>query len=363
MFAWLRRRGGAEPAATPATPCSVRFADGRPPLQVPRGAKLLDAALAAGLPWPHNCQVGTCGACKTRVLDGRVQPMMDFALSPLTAEELQAGFVLACQSRVREDLQVDVPLAAAAPAVVRRQAEVREARRVATDVMHLHLALDAPLDFAAGQYVHLALPGLDAVRAYSICDAPQPGGLRALSLLIRRLPGGRFSETLFNTAAPGAALQLQGPYGSAAPLDPDLPILGVAGGTGLAPMLSLVRDRLSRSAQARFTLLLGLRSQADDFATPLLAPLQQAFPGRVQVQLWLSDEPAGSAWTGARGLVVDGITAQLLQASGAAGAFLCGNAPMVAAARERLRGLGMAAAAIHADAFAPSGAAAVPPDR
>lgn len=352
-------------ASTPtATPCQVRFADGRAPLHVVPGQTLLASALAAGLPWPHNCQVGTCGACKTRVLQGKVQPLMDFDLSPLTTDELKTGHVLACQSRVREDLLVDVPMPAtdaapgAAPAIVTLGARITSASQPAPDVMHLRLSLDAPLHFKAGQYVHLTLDGHAPQRSYSLCEAPQPEGLRSVSFLIRRLPGGQFSELLFRHAAPGARMRLQGPFGTAAPLAADLAILGVAGGTGLAPMLSLVADRLRASAQARFTLLLGLRNQPDDFATPLLAPLLHAHPGRVQVQVWLSDEPDGSAWAGPRGGVVDGITAPLLQASGAAGAFLCGHAAMVNAARLRLLALGLGAAQIHADAFAPSGGAA-----
>lgn len=358
LFARWRQRANQPATAAPAPPCQVRFADGRAPLTVPHDGLLLATALQAGLPWPHNCQVGTCGACKTRVLSGRVQPMMDFALSPLTSAELKSGHVLACQSRVRGDLLVDLQLPPTAPAIVALGASIRQAAQPAPDVLQLQLQLDAPLDFLAGQHVQLSLDGFAPVRSYSICEAPQPGGLRALSFLIRRLPGGQFSEALFRHAAPGGRMRLQGPFGAPAPLAPGLPILGVAGGTGLAPLLSLVAHRLAAAPQSRCTLLLGLRRQSDDFATPLLAPLLQAHPGRVQVQLWLSDEPQGSAWTGPRGLVVDGLSAPLLQASGAAGALLCGNAAMVHTARERLLALGMAASAIHADAFAPSGGGA-----
>lgn len=350
MLSWFRKRG-----AQPTAHCTVRFADGREPLTVARDSFLLAAALEAGLPWPHNCKVGTCGSCKARVLDGRVKPAMDFALSPLTADELRSGHVLACQSRVREDLLVDVSLPHAAPAIARRCAEVLAAPRAAEDVMHLQLRLDEPLDYLAGQYVNLRLDGMDAVRSYSICEPPAAGGRKELSFLIRRLPGGQFSERLFGSASPGTRIHLHGPFGAAAAVTPASSMLGVAGGTGLAPMLSLMQDRLSRAEGSRFTLLLGLRSQADDFASPLLFPLQQRFPGRIDIEIWLSNEDARSSWPGRRGMVVDGIDAELLSRSEATAAFLCGNGPMVHAGRQRLTQVGMPASAIHADTFAPSG--------
>ena len=350
MFTWMRKR---RPEAAGGG-CTVSFVDGHAPLSVPRDAFLLASALDAGVPWPHNCKVGTCGQCKARIVSGRIKPAMDFALSPLTADDLRQGYVLACQSRVREDVLVEVPLPASAPAVVRREAVVQSADCPAPDVMHLRLALDAPLVFVAGQYVELGLHGFDAMRSYSLCEAPQREGLREVSFLIRRLPGGRFSERLFADAAPGRRMHLYGPMGSAAALPPAASACGVAGGTGLAPMLSLMADRLSRDAQARFTLFLGLRSQADTFAQPLLAPLLERHPGRITVHTWLSDEPAGSDWTGPRGLVTEALTAGAIDA---AGAFLCGNAGMVYAARDRLLALGLPAERIHADAFAPSGQA------
>ena len=353
MLGWLNRKGAAQAGRT----CTVTFADGHEPLPVPRDAFLLASALEAGLPWPHNCKVGTCGQCKTRVVSGRIRPAMDFALSPLTADELRQGYVLACQSRVREDLLVDVPLPFAAGAIVRRGAVVQRADRLTPDVMHLTLTLDAPLVFAAGQYVDIGLHGADAVRSYSLCEAPRPQGLLEVSFLIRRLPGGRFSERLFAEAAPGRRLHLRGPMGVPSTLNPVDDAIGVAGGTGLAPMLSLMADRLSRDARSRFTLFLGLRSQADNFGGPLLAPLRAQHPGRIDVEVWLSDEPADSSWAGARGLVTEALQ-QLPPRT--RGAFLCGNAGMVHAARDRLLALGLPSDRIHADAFSPSGAQGVP---
>jgi toluene methyl-monooxygenase electron transfer component len=361
MLAWFKRKPADDGL------CRVRVQGTGQTFTVPRDTFLLGGALAQGLAYPHNCRVGTCGECRTRLVEGKVKPMIDFALSPLTADELKAGCILACQSKVRGDLVIDVELGARpAPAVVTRQATVAQADVLPGDVLSLRLALDAPLHFEAGQYADLSIAGSDAVRScsrsYSFCDTPAAGGLREVSFLVKRLPGGRFSERLFSLARPGLAMQLQGPFGQMGVADADAHAVCVAGGTGLAPMLSILGDRLARSQRARYTLLVGLRSQRDHFAGQLLDALMQRAGGRIDVRVVLSDEPAGSPWPGARGLVTEVLAEALAEAAAqgrpATAAFLCGGEAMVHAARARLIELGLAAEAIHADAFAPSGAAA-----
>lgn len=351
MLSWLFKKS---PEAAEAT-CTVNFADGRAPVAVARNGFLLASALEAGVPWPHNCKVGTCGQCKARVVGGRIRPAMDFALSPLTAEELGQGYVLACQSRVREDILVDVALPAAAPAVVRREAVIRSAVELSPGVMQLRLELDAPLVFMAGQYVDLGLRGFDAVRSYSLCESPQPGGVREVSFLIRRLPGGVFSERLFSQAVTGQRMHLRGPYGTPSSVPQIGDVVGVAGGTGLAPMLSLMGERLARGAAGSFTLFLGLRSQEDTFAQQVLTPFLARFGARVRVQTWLSEEPAGSAWDGPRGLVTQALRDDLVAKLKPEAAYLCGAAGLVHGARDRLVALGLPVDRIHADAFSPSG--------
>lgn len=349
MLGWLFNRG------TPAR-CTVRWqGEGAPQFEAPRDEFLLSAALAEGVAYPHNCRVGTCGQCKTKLVSGRIKPMMDFALSPLTAAELRDGYILACQSKLRSDVVIDVPLVCAGSF----DAEVAELQRLPGDVMSLTLALTQPLQFEAGQYAELTMPGADGrpvTRAYSFCDAPLPQGNRTVSFLIKRLPGGALSDLLWSQARPGMALQLRGPFGRMGQADADVDALCVAGGTGLAPVLSIVRDRLARSSRARFLVLLGVRSRADQFAEGLLSALERESNGRVQLRVVLSEEPAGSDWPGERGLVTDVITPALLQSLHFQAAFVCGAAPMVQACAARLRQLGWADDAIHTDSFAPTGA-------
>jgi xylene monooxygenase electron transfer component len=365
MFSWFKRRpasaGPGLPGRADDGRCELRIQGSGEVLRVPRDGFLLASAIEQGLAYPHNCRVGTCGQCKTRLVSGQIKPMMDFALSPLTADELRQGYVLACQSKVRSDLVIAVALGAAAPPVVTRQATVLSAERLAGDVLSLRLALAEPLVFAAGQFADLAIADSGVRRSYSFCDRPEPGGNGEVSFLIKRLPGGQLSERLFALARAGLAMQLHGPFGALGTADADAHALCVAGGTGLAPMLSILRDRLRRSGQARYTLIFGVRSLQDHFAQALLDQLVHEARGRLQVQVVLADEPAGSAWPGARGLVTTLITPAAVQALPARAAFLCGAAGMVDAARRQLLSLGLPPEAIHADGFSPSGAAVAPP--
>ena len=73
------------------------------------GENLLNAALRAGLAWPHNCKVGSCGTCRCRLVSGKIKPLNDFSYV-LDADELDAGTILACQTRARSDLAVEVIL-------------------------------------------------------------------------------------------------------------------------------------------------------------------------------------------------------------------------------------------------------------
>lgn len=323
-----------------------------------RNELLLKAALEQGIEYPHNCRVGVCGTCKTRLLQGRISPMVDLALSPLSNDQLRQGYVLACQARVRGDLVVEATLGRHAVLPVKSvPGRVVRWRRLAGGVIDLRVKLDAPIRFHAGQYAVLAESGSFTRRSYSFYDAPPPGDAETweVGFLVKHLPGGAFSEWLFEADRSGAKLWLEGPYGVMGVDEPDRDGICVASGTGLAPILSIVADRLRRSTQAHFTVVVGLRSARDDFAGDYLRQLAEAGAGRVRVITVLSREPADSAWSGARGRVTQILTAALGVDFKQAAAFICGNPAMVAASEQRLLDLGVLPERLHADKFAPSG--------
>lgn len=338
---------------------TVHGPDGRATeFDVRRNDLLLKAAIEQGIEYPHNCRVGVCGSCKTRVLKGRVSPMVDLALSPLSNEEIENGYVLACQAKVRAPLAIAVKLGTHAMLpVVTVSSRIVHWQRLPGEVIDLRVKLDAPLHYEAGQYTAIAESGSFTRRNYSYYDAPPADGAPAseVGFLVKKLPGGKFSEWLFAEDRTGTKMWLEGPYGRMGFEDSDADAVCIAGGTGLAPILSIVGDRLRRSATARFTIVFGVRTAADDFAQAHLARLVAQAPDRVRVVTILSHEPAGSAWTGRRGLVTDALDVQLGVDYANSVAFICGNLGMVEAVERKLLALGASAERIHADKFIPSG--------
>lgn len=339
---------------------TVRGKDGAETcFDIKRNDLLLKSAIEQGVDYPHNCRVGVCASCKTRLVSGRVSPMVDLALSPLTNEEIEAGYVLACQAKVRGDLVVEARLGHHALIPVKTvSARVSRWHKLPGDVIDLRLKLDAPVYFHAGQYCTIAESGSFTRRSYSYYDVPPadrgaPAG--EVGFLIRRLPGGRFSEWLFEQDRTGTKFWIEGPYGIMGVDDVDADGLCVAGGTGLAPILSIVGDRLRKSNKAKFTIVFGVRTQGDVFADAHLRRLLASAGDRVRVVTILSHEPAGSDWAGPRGLVTDALTPALGVDFKSTAAFICGNLGMVEAVERRLVGLGVDPERIHADKFIPSG--------
>jgi len=352
----------AAPSAREAESCRITVRD--PAGQdveftIKRNDLLLKAAIAQGVDYPHNCRVGVCGTCKTRLVSGRVSPMVDLALSPLSNEEIAAGFVLACQAKVRSSLVIEKKLGRSARIPVKTvAARVVAWSRLPGDVIDLRLHTEIPIRFQAGQYCTLAESGSFTRRSYSYYDSPPvsgDGSVSEVGFFVKRLPGGRFSEWLFERDRSGTKFWIEGPFGALGLDEPDRDGLCVAGGTGLAPILSIVGDRLQRSQQARFTIVFGVRTRQDVFATQRLSDLQASAPGRLRLVTILSNEPVDSDWPGPRGLVTSALTPELGVDFGEVAAFVCGNLGMVEAVERTLLQLGVPRERIHADKFVPSG--------
>jgi ferredoxin-NADP reductase/ferredoxin len=320
---------------------------------------LLKAAIEQGIDYPHNCRVGVCGSCKTKLVSGRVSPMVNLALSPLKNEEIEAGYVLACQAKVRTDLVVEAKLGhhALLP-VTTVSSRVSRWHKLPGDVIDLRLALDTPVHFHAGQYCTIAESGSFTRRSYSYYDVPpEDDGAPAteVGFLVKRLLGGRFSEWLFEQDRTGTKFWIEGPFGIMGVDDLDMDGLCVAGGTGLAPILSIVGHRLRKSKTAKFTIVFGVRTQNDVFANERLQQLLAEGGERVRLITILSHEPDASGWTGPRGLVTAALTSALGVNFATTAAFICGNLGMVEAVEKKLIDLGVNPDRIHADKFVPSG--------
>jgi CDP-4-dehydro-6-deoxyglucose reductase, E3 len=236
---------------------TIRVADGEPVLQ---------AALAAGLNLPHSCKSGHCSSCRARLVAGEIH--YPSGRPPgVTAEEAASGQILLCQARPRSDLVVEARLIANVAEVEIKTLPCRIARLtpLAPDVLQVMLQLPAVerLPFHPGQYLDVLLDE-GKRRSFSIACPPHDAGL--LELHVRRVQGGGFTQRLFGGPAalvPGSLLRIEGPMGQFSYRPGTSPVIMVAGGTGFAPLKSMLRHVLETGIRRDLHFYWGARHCAD----------------------------------------------------------------------------------------------------
>jgi p-cymene monooxygenase electron transfer component len=318
-------------------------------IEVGAGQTLLEAALGQGISYPHDCTVGTCASCKSRLKEGRVREATPFGYT-LSKEELDAGYILACQAFPRDGLtvvEIDADAADLPPAETYAATLVTR-EPLTHDILKVTLKVDRPLAYVAGQYANLLAPGLSDTRSYSFATAPQREGRRELEFYIRKVPGGEFTEALFKGELDGAPLEVVAPEGTFHLRAGDAPMVCIAGGSGLAPLISVLEHARNNRIRRKCTLLFGARTQADLYQLDVVKAIDAAWLDDFAFIPVLSHEPEGSDWSGARGWVTDHISAEFCQ--GAEG-YLCGPPPMIDAAITRLVESGITIDRIHYDKF------------
>lgn len=302
---------------------------------------LLRGALRAGVPWPYECSVGGCGACRFDVLDGLMQTLWE-AAPGLSERERKRGKRLACQSRPSGDCRVKVRLdppaagATASPAPVRRLATLLTRRPVTPDMDEFSFQLpegDAG-EFIAGQYALLYPPELGSPRAYSMANVPNErgGSPTVWRFVIRQVPSGLGSGMLFGLT-PGAQLPIDGPYGHGHLQPGTRDVVCIAGGSGLGPMLSVARGVLAEPGTRRVHFFLGLRTQAELSAVKELDGLD---PVRLRLHTVLSSPSAEAPWVGPTGFVHEHAERTLAQPLAAHDFYFAGPPRMVEAVQEML---------------------------
>jgi CDP-4-dehydro-6-deoxyglucose reductase len=234
-------------------------------------APVLEAALAAGLNLPHSCKSGHCGSCRAKLITGRIEYPRGVVPPGLNATEVEAGDVLLCKAHARSDLVVRARFIRSVTDVEIRTLPCRIDRMtaLAPDVMQVFLRLPAVerFTFQPGQYLDVLLDG-GRRRSFSIASPPHDAGL--LELHVRRVEGGGFTSRLFDELAPGALLRIEGPIGQFVYEASDAPLLLVAGGTGFAPIKSILRHVLETTSRGRIQFYWGARSGVDLYEDALV---------------------------------------------------------------------------------------------
>lgn len=326
---------------------------------VKAGENLLKSALQAGLQWPHDCRVGSCGTCRCTLKQGKVKELSDFAYV-LDQEQLKSGMILACQAALRSDIVVEVDLLDETEETVRvtsHEGVIHRVTPLTHDIVELVIKAndDFPRTALAGQYAEVDTGGIGNPRSYSFAKTPENEGNREVTFFIRRVPGGEFTEWLFAEDRSGEAAVITGPYGSFWLRHGEAPIVCMAGGSGMAPIKALLESAHNTDTGREVLFLFGARTQKDLYCLDVMEKLQDSWKGKFEFVPVLSDEPEDSDWDGARGFVTDYLQQAYIDTGkvdiSASQGYLCGPPPMVDAATAMLGAAGMAKEDIHFDKF------------
>lgn len=313
--------------------------------------KVLDSAFRQRINLPMDCSDGVCGTCKCRAESGSYDMGDDYIEDALTQDEADQGLVLTCQMVPRSDcvIAVPVPSTACKTGTAQTTAIVQDVVRFGDAAFELVLESgpDAP-GFLPGQYVNIGVPGTAQHRSYSFSSAP---GSASMRFLIKNVPGGLMS-TWLSGAQNGQSLQITGPLGSFYLRPLTRPLLLLAGGTGLAPFLSMLEVLESQELTHSVHLVYGVTRDQDLVQVDRL----EAFASRMP-QFTFTTCVAEAATTHPRqGFVTQHMPPEVLHA-GDVDVYLCGPPAMVDAVQKHFVAQAIQPAHFYYEKFAPTASA------
>lgn len=338
----------------------VRFQPVDIEIEVNEEETVLNAAFRQGVSLTHGCREGQCGACKSFLIDGDLE-MARYSTFALPEYESDEGYILLCRSHVYSDTEIelinyDEDILRLGVPIETFRTTIAAIEPLTHDISRLVLKMNEPgkaLRFNAGQYASIRIPGSEEYRAYSMANTPRTTD--QLEFIIKTFPGGRFSSLLDGGFAIGQELEIKGPYGvfmlrEKEPAD----ILCIGGGSGMAPLWSLLNDMAERGIKRKATYFYGARTRKDLFYLDHLHELEGRLPGfRFIAALSMVTEE--DAWDGETGLITDVLDRHLEEGQVSTQAYLCGPPPMIDAAIPVLMRKGISEDRIFYDKFTPTG--------
>jgi benzoate/toluate 1,2-dioxygenase reductase subunit len=306
-----------------------------------------DASYRARINIPLDCRDGACGTCKAFCESGDFDggSYLEDALSP---DEAAGGYVLPCSMKPRSDLvlQIATTSAVAKTSAATHRGTVTALERLSPTTVGLTVEIDDrdSLAFLPGQYVNIAVPGTGESRSYSFSSAPED---EALTFLVKLTPGGVMSEYLDSRATVGDEITFTGPHGSFFLRESDAPLLLLAGGTGLAPVLSILRTLQAGGSTRRMHLVYGVTTDDDVVELDTLALLADSVDG-LTWDYCVADKATKAPNRG----YVTGLMGPEHLHGGDAAVYLCGPPAMVEAVRTHVDGLGVAPSGFYYEKFA-----------
>lgn len=312
---------------------------------------LSDAAYRQQINIPLDCRDGACGTCRGQCESGRYDlPPSSYIEDALSAEEAASGYVLACQTRPRSDCVIRVAASSTAckTGVTRFEGAIADVAPLSPSTIGFSIDLDDPLalSFLPGQYVNVEIPGAGQTRAYSFSSAP--GAPRA-AFVVRNVPDGKMSRYLADQARAGQRMAFSGPYGSFYLRPVTRPVLFLAGGTGIAPFLSMLDVLVASDLTQPVRMVYGVTHDVDLVALDRLDTAAARVHG-FAYRTCVAD--AGSTHT-RKGYVTAHVDPAWLN-GGDVDIYLCGPVAMVEAVRGWLQQNGVTPAGFYFEKFAAS---------
>lgn len=322
-------------------------------LTVQGGKPLLGSLMERKLFIPSACGGrGSCGLCKVKVTSD-VGDYLPTELPWISEEEQKQNIRLSCQLKVKSDIAIQIPEELFN--VKEYRAEVASLKDLTYDIKQVVLRLIEPqeITFTAGQYIQFEVPEYElsseeVYRAYSM--ASQPSRKNEVELEIRLVPNGICTTYVFNYLKEGDRVTINGPYGEFYLRNSDADILFIAGGSGMAPIKSILYDMYEKGIQRKATYFFGARAVRDLFLVEEMREMEKNMPGFTFVPA-LSEPLPEDNWEGETGLITDVLDRHYSSMDNLE-AYLCGSPGMIDAAVAVLTKKGLPEEKIYFDKFA-----------
>ncbi len=323
----------------------TRFIEGRDDETV------ADSSYRSRINIPLDCRDGVCGTCKSFCESGEYELGEYVPDEAMTEDEEEAGYVLTCQLFPKSDLVITIPVTSdlAKAGVTSHAGMITGIDRVSNTTTHFTIRLEdrSALGFLPGQYVNIAVPGTDQTRSYSFSSGPRADDV---AFLLRETPTGALPTYLRERASVGDRIEFQGPLGSFYLREPKRPLLFLAGGTGLAPFLSMLEKLAGDGVEQPVHLVYGVTNDPDLVKVDELEQYAKQLPN-FTFTCCVADESCSFP---NKGYVTRYIEPQHVN-GGDVDVYLCGPPAMVDAVRQWLESQGIAPLNFYFEKFTGTG--------
>jgi NAD(P)H-flavin reductase/ferredoxin len=314
---------------------------------------VLEAAFRAGLSLRYGCKHGGCGGCKHQLANGEVD-YNDHATA-ISEDEMDRGIALLCCAYPEEDLVItlddDYQEDELTPEFPLRvyETQVAALNQVTHDTVHLVMngGEAGNYRFHPGQYLEIRVPGTEEWRSFSMANVPNNMG--QTELVIKLIPGGAFSGYLKDRSKPGDTVEFRGPYGQFQLSETSAEIIMIAGGSGMAPIMSMLQQLVDEKSEREVSFFYGARAVRDLYFVDEINTLGSQLKNFRFIPA-LSEPTTEDNWEGETGLITEVLSRHAGSLRGAEG-YLCGPPPMIDAAVEVLKQKGMFNSRIKFDKF------------